>query len=316
MRITLLAGGVGGARFLRGVRAAAPEAQVTVIGNTGDDITLFGLHVSPDLDTVMYALGGGISEERGWGRDDESYTVQSELAAYGAGPDWFTLGDRDFATHIVRTAMLKAGLPLSAATRQLCERWQPGVTLLPMTDDDVQTQVLIDDDAGRRTVHFQEWWVRLHAKVPALQFTASGAERATPAPGVLDAIAEADFVLLPPSNPVVSIGIILTIPGIADAVAAKTVVGVSPVIGGAPVRGMADACLTAIGVKTSAAAVAAHYGARLLNGWLVDTADAEATEAAELEGIAVRALPLYMTDLAATAAMATAAIELAAELAR
>ena len=316
MRITLLAGGVGGARFLRGVRAAAPEAQITVIGNTGDDITLFGLHVSPDLDTVMYTLGGGISEDQGWGRDDERYTVQSELAAYGAGPDWFSLGDRDFATHILRTAMLKAGLPLSAVTLQLCERWQPGVTLLPMTDDDVQTQVLIDEDAGRRTVHFQEWWVRLHAKVPALKFTAAGAGSATPAPGVLDAIADADFVLLPPSNPVVSIGIILTIPGIADAVAAKTVVGVSPVIGGAPVRGMADACLATIGVKTSATAVAAHYGARLLDGWLVDTSDAEATTAAELRGIAVRAVPLYMTDLAATAAMATAAIELAAELTR
>ena len=316
MRITLLAGGVGGARFLRGVRAAAPEAQITVIGNTGDDITLFGLHVSPDLDTVMYTLGGGINADQGWGRDDESYTVQSELAAYGAGPDWFSLGDRDFATHIARTAMLKAGLPLSVVTRQLCERWQPGVTLLPMTDDDVQTQVLIDGDTGRRTVHFQEWWVRLHAKVPALRFTAAGAERATPAPGVLAAIADADFVLLPPSNPVVSIGIILTVPGIADAVAAKTVVGVSPIIGGAPVRGMADACLTAIGVKTSATAVAAHYGARLLDGWLVDTADAEATTAIELEGIAVRAVPLYMTDLAATAAMATAAIDLAAELTR
>src|SRR5258708_3454333 len=300
MRITLLAGGVGGARFLRGVRAAAPEAQITVIGNTGDDITLFGLHVSPDLDTVMYTLGGGISEDQGWGRDDERYTVQSELAAYGAGPDWFSLGDRDFATHILRTAMLKAGLPLSAVTLQLCERWQPGVTLLPMTDDDVKTQVLIDEDAGRRTVHFQEWWVRLHAKVPALKFTAAGAGSATPAPGVLDAIADADFVLLPPSNPVVSIGIILTIPGIADAVAAKTVVGVSPVIGGAPVRGMADACLATIGVKTSATAVAAHYGARLLDGWLVDTSDAEATTAAELRGIAVRAVPLYMTDLAAT----------------
>src|SRR6185437_2730483 len=316
MRITLLAGGVGGARFLRGVRAAVPEAQITVIGNTGDDITLFGLHVSPDLDTVMYTLGGGISEEQGWGRDNESYTVQSELAAYGAGPDWFSLGDRDFATHIVRTSMLKAGLPLSAVTRQLCERWQPGVTLLPMTDDDVQTQVLIDEAAGRRMVHFQEWWVRLHAKVPALRFTAAGAEHATPAPGVIDAIADADFVLLPPSNPVVSIGIILAIPGIADAIAAKTVVGVSPVIGGAPVRGMADACLAAIGVKTSAAAVAAHYGSALLDGWLVDTSDADAIGAAGLKGITVRAVPLYMTDLAATAAMATAAIELAAELTR
>jgi LPPG:FO 2-phospho-L-lactate transferase len=316
MRITLLAGGVGGARFLRGLRAAAPDAQITVIGNTGDDITLFGLHVSPDLDTVMYTLGGGISEEQGWGRSGETFAVGSELAAYGAGPDWFTLGDRDFATHIVRTEMLKAGLPLSAVTRQLCERWQPGVTLLPMTDDDVQTQVLIDDGDGSRTVHFQEWWVRLHAKIPALSFIAAGAESASPAPGVLDAIAEADFVLLPPSNPVVSIGVILAIPGIAEAVSAKTVVGLSPVIGGAPVRGMADACLTTIGVQTSAAAVGAHYGAELLNGWLVDTADAAAALAPELTGITVRAVPLYMTDVPATAAMATAAIDLAKELTR
>src|SRR5579863_8380388 len=137
-----------GARFLRGLRAAAPDAEITVIGNTGDDIKLFGLHVSPDLDTVMYTLGGGISEEQGWGRSGETFAVGSELAAYGAGPDWFTLGDRDFATHIVRTAMIGDGQPLSAVTRHLCERWQPGVTLLPMTDDDVQTQVLIDDGDG------------------------------------------------------------------------------------------------------------------------------------------------------------------------
>jgi LPPG:FO 2-phospho-L-lactate transferase len=319
MRITLLAGGVGGARFLRGLRMAAPDAEITVIGNTGDDITLFGLHVCPDLDTVMYTLGGGISEEQGWGRADESYAVQSELTAYGAGPDWFRLGDRDFATHIARTSMLGAGLPLSMVTRQLCERWQPGVTLLPMTDDNVQTHVVIDDEAGRRTVHFQEWWVRLHAKVPALSFIASGAQQAAPAPGVLQAIEEADFVVLPPSNPVVSIGVILTIPGIAEAVRAKTVVGVSPVIGGAPVRGMADACLAAIGVRTSAAAVAAHYGRDLLDGWLVDSSDASAVcsvESTELAGIAIRALPLLMTDVPATAAIARAAIDLAAELAR
>ena len=316
MRITLLAGGVGGARFLRGLREADPDAEVTVIGNTGDDIHLFGLHVCPDLDTVMYTLGGGINDEQGWGREGETYAVQSELAAYGAGPDWFSLGDRDFATHIARTAMLRTGLPLSEVTRQLCERWRPGVTLLPMTDDDVQTHVLIDDDAGRRTVHFQEWWVRLHAKVPAVGFVAPGAELAAPAPGVLQAIDDADFVLLPPSNPVVSIGIILAIPGIADAVRAKTVVGVSPVIGGAPVRGMADACLAAIGVKTSAAAVAAHYGPELLNGWLVDSSDAHALDDAELAGIAVRALPLYMTDVPAAAAIAKAAIALATELSR
>jgi len=314
MRITLLAGGVGGARFLRGLRAAAPEAEITVIGNTGDDIDLFGLHVCPDLDTVMYTLGGGINDEQGWGRAGETYAVQSELAAYGAGPDWFSLGDRDFATHIARTSMLRAGLALSEATKQLCERWRPGVTLLPMTDDDVQTHVLIHDEAGRRAVHFQEWWVRLHAKVPALGFIAAGADRAGPAPGVLQAIADADFVLLPPSNPVVSIGVIFAIPGIVDAVSAKTVVGVSPVISGAPVRGMADACLAAIGVKTTAAAVAAHYGPGLLNGWLVDASDAEAVEDAELAGIAVRALPLYMTDVPAAAAIAAAAVDLATEL--
>jgi LPPG:FO 2-phospho-L-lactate transferase len=316
MRITLLAGGVGAARFVRGLKAEAPDAQITVIGNTADDITLFGLHVSPDLDTVMYTLGGGISEEQGWGRDRETFTVLSELAAYGAGPDWFSLGDRDFATHIHRTSMLAAGLPLSAATRVLCQRWRPGVELLPMSDDPVQTQVLLRADGQERTVHFQEWWVRLHAEVPAAGFVFAGADSAAPAPGVLDAIAAADLVLLPPSNPVVSIGPILAVPGIAEAVRAKTVVGVSPIIGGAPVRGMADACLTAIGVPSTAAAVGARYGPDLLSGWLVDVQDKAAEDSPELAGIAVRALPLYMTDVPATAAIARAALALAAELAR
>jgi LPPG:FO 2-phospho-L-lactate transferase len=314
MRICVLAGGVGGARFLRGLRAAEPGAEITVVGNTGDDISLFGLHVSPDLDTVMYTLGGGISEEQGWGRADETFTVLRELGAYGSEPDWFSLGDRDFATHIARTSMLTAGLPLSAVTRALCERWQPGVTLLPMSDDPVTTHVVIDDGDGTRAVHFQEWWVRLHARVPARQIMATGAERAAPAPGVLDAIAAADLVLLPPSNPVVSVGIILSVPGIAAAVRAKTVVGVSPIIGGAPVRGMADACLAAIGVPTTAAAVGAHYGPGLLDGWLVDEQDADAVTAPELSGISVRSLPLYMTDLQASGEIARTAVALAKEL--
>ena len=314
MRITVLAGGVGGARFLRGLLAAAPDAEITVIGNTGDDITLFGLHVSPDLDTVMYTLGGGISEDQGWGRDQESFTVLHELAAYGCEPDWFSLGDRDFATHIARTAMLTAGLPLSAATSALCERWQPGVTLLPMSDDTIETHVVIDDGSGPRTVHFQEWWVRLHAAVPARRIMAAGAQDAAPAPGVLEAIAAADFVLLPPSNPVVSVGTILSVPAIAAAVRAKTVVGISPIIGGAPVRGMADACLASIGVPTTAAAVGAHYGADLLDGWLVDEKDADAVAAPELAGITVRSIPLYMTDLQASAEIARAAVALAQEL--
>ena len=316
MRITVLAGGIGAARFLRGLKAAAPGAEITVVGNTGDDISLFGLHVSPDLDTVMYTLGGGISEEQGWGRAQETYAVLAELAEYGAGPDWFSLGDRDLATHITRTKMLNEGRPLTAVTSRLCERWQPGVTLLPMSDDRVETRVVLDDDQGRRTVHFQEWWVRLHAAVPAAEIIAAGAAGAKPAPGVLEAIAAADFVLLPPSNPVVSIGIILAVPGIAEAVSAKTVVGVSPIIGGAPVRGMADACLAAIGVQTSATAVAAHYGAGLLDGWLVDEQDKAAADAPELAGIAVRALPLYMTDLSASAEIARAALALAGELSR
>jgi LPPG:FO 2-phospho-L-lactate transferase len=314
MRITVLAGGVGAARFLRGLRAAVPDADVTVIGNTGDDFTPFGLHVSPDLDTVMYTLGGGINEDQGWGREGETRAVLTELAAYGAGPGWFGLGDKDIATHILRGQLLARGRTLSEVTRRLCDRWQPGVTLLPMSDDPVRTHVTVEQDGRLQELHFQEWWVRLHAGVPAVRIAAVGAAQARPAPGVLEAIDAADFVLFPPSNPVVSIGVILAVPGIADAVRAQTVVGVSPIIGGAPVRGMADACLTAIGVQTTAAAVAAHYGADLIDGWLVDTRDKDAADAPELASIAVRARPLYMTSVAATAEIARAAVELALEV--
>ena len=316
MRITVLAGGVGAARFLRGLRAAVPDADITVIGNTGDDFTPFGLHVCPDLDTVMYTLGGGISEEQGWGRAGESHTVLSELAAYGAGPDWFGLGDLDIATHILRNQLLAEGRTLSEVTQRLCARWRPGIRLLPMSDDPVRTHVTVELDGREQELHFQEWWVRLHAEVPASKIDAVGAARARPAPGVLEAIEAADFVLLPPSNPVVSVGPVLAVPGIADAVQAKTVVGVSPIIGGAPVRGMADACLAAIGVETSAAAVAAHYGPELINGWLVDEQDKAACDDPALAGIAVRALPLYMRDVTSSAAIAQAAVDLAKELAR
>jgi LPPG:FO 2-phospho-L-lactate transferase len=311
MRIVSLAGGIGGARFLRGLKAAAPDAEITVIGNTGDDITLFGLRVCPDLDTVMYTLGGGINEEQGWGRADETFTVKSELAAYGVEPQWFGLGDRDFATHIVRTQMLSAGYPLSQVTEALCTRWNPGVRLIPMSDDRTETHVVIEDEKGRRAIHFQEWWVRLRASIPARQIVLVGADDAKPAPGVLEAIAEADAVILPPSNPVVSIGTILQIPGIRAALEPKTVVGVSPIIGGAPVRGMADACLTAIGVPTTAQAVLELYGRPLIDGWLV----AEQDEDVALDGVRVVARPLLMTDLDATADIARAALRLAEEVA-
>jgi LPPG:FO 2-phospho-L-lactate transferase len=315
LRITALAGGIGGARFLRGLRHAVPDAEITVIGNTADDITLHGLHISPDLDTVMYTLGGGIHEAQGWGRSDETFSVADELAAYGAQPDWFTLGDRDLATHIIRTQMLAAGYPLSAVTEALTDRWQPGVRLLPMTDDRVETHVVIDEGDGRRAIHFQEWWVRLHAKVPAEQIVIVGVDSARPAPGVLDALSSADVVLLPPSNPVVSIGPILAVAGTRDALVAASapVVGLSPIISGAPVRGMADACLSAIGVETSAAAVAGLY-ADFLDGWLVDESDAAAVPVIETTGIRSIGVPLLMRDIDAAAAMAMRALELADEL--
>ncbi|MER7736432.1 2-phospho-L-lactate transferase [Streptomyces erythrochromogenes] len=315
MRIVVLAGGIGGARFLSGLKSAVPDADITVIGNTGDDIHLFGLKVCPDLDTVMYTLGGGINEDQGWGRADESFTVKEELAAYGVGPTWFGLGDRDFATHIVRTQMLGAGYPLSAVTEALCDRWQPGVRLLPMSDDRVETHVAITE-AGtgeRRVIHFQEYWVRLRASVDAEAVVPVGAEQAKPGPGVLEAIAAADVILFPPSNPVVSVGTILAVPGIREAIAAADapVVGLSPIVGGAPVRGMADKVLAAVGVESTAAAVALHYGTELLDGWLVDTSDAAAVTEVEAAGITCRAVPLMMTDLEATAEMARAALELA-----
>ncbi|MBM9621232.1 2-phospho-L-lactate transferase [Streptomyces zhihengii] len=316
MRIVVLAGGIGGARFLRGLKQAAPGADVTVIGNTGDDIHLFGLKVCPDLDTVMYTLGGGIDEEQGWGREDESFRVKGELAAYGVGPEWFGLGDRDFATHIVRTQMLAAGYPLSAVTEALCARWKPGVRLLPMSDDRVETHVAVTLDGERRVVHFQEYWVRLRASVDAEAVVPVGAEQAKPGPGVLEAIAAADVILFPPSNPVVSVGTILSVPGIREAIAEAgvPVVGLSPIVGGAPVRGMADKVLAAVGVEATASAVARHYGSGLLDGWLVDSVDASVVDEVEAAGIRCRAVPLMMTDTDATAEMARAALALAEEV--
>ncbi|MFG3149228.1 2-phospho-L-lactate transferase [Streptomyces sp. M41(2017)] len=324
MRIVVLAGGIGGARFLRGLQRAVPDADITVIGNTGDDIHLFGLKVCPDLDTVMYTLGGGINEEQGWGRAEETFHLKEELAAYGVGPEWFGLGDRDFATHIVRTQMLGAGYPLSAVTEALCDRWKPGVRLIPMSDDRVETHVAVtlpDGDAAdgageRKVIHFQEYWVRLRASVPAEAIVPVGAEQAKPAPGVLEAIGEADVILFPPSNPVVSVGTILAVPGIREAIAEAgvPVVGLSPIVGDAPVRGMADKVLAAVGVESTAAAVAEHYGSGLLDGWLVDTVDASVVERVESAGIRCRAVPLMMTDLDATTRMAREALALAEEV--
>jgi LPPG:FO 2-phospho-L-lactate transferase len=325
VRVTVLVGGVGGARFLLGVKAALglpatgegeSEHEITAVVNVGDDVWMHGVRICPDLDTCMYTLAGGIDTERGWGRVGETWTVRDELAAYGAEPTWFGLGDRDLATHLVRSRMLRAGYALSDVTAALCDRWRPGVRLLPATDDRVETHVVVDDpDTGpqaRKAIHFQEWWVRYHAEPTAHEIVSVGADQASVLPAVRDAIRDADAVLLAPSNPVVSIGTILAVPGARDALreTRAKVVGLSPIVGGKPVRGMADACLTAIGVETTAEAVGRHLGARadggVLDGWLVHSGDT-----ADVPGVDVRSVPLLMTDVEATAEMARRALELA-----
>jgi LPPG:FO 2-phospho-L-lactate transferase len=308
MRIVVLSGGIGGAKFLVGVRAQARAlgAEVTAVVNVGDDVRMHGLQICPDLDSVMYTLGGAHDPGRGWGRVGESWVVKEELAAYGAEPSWFGLGDKDTATHLVRTQMLNAGYPLSAVTAALCARWQPGVTMLPATDDRLETHVVVDVDGERKAIHFQEWWVRYRGDLPTHRFVFVGAEATKPAPGVLEAIAEADVVLVAPSNPI-------AVPGLREAIAAgpAPVIGVSPIIGDSPIRGMADKCLATVEVEVSAAGVGALYGARaaggLLDGWLVDTSDA----ATEVPGVPTSAVPLWMSSEEATAQMVKDALALA-----
>jgi LPPG:FO 2-phospho-L-lactate transferase len=307
------------------VQRSGSDTTVTVVANTGDDLWVHGLKVCPDLDTVMYTLGDGIDTGRGWGRVEETWHAKEELAAYGVEPAWFGLGDRDLATHLVRTQMLDAGYPLSAVTAALCRRWLAPtygerLELLPMSDERVETHVVIDDpDSGeRRAVHFQEYWIRHQAAVTAHAVVPIGIEDAKPGPGVLEALTETDLVLVPPSNPVVSVGTILGVPGVRDALMATSapVVGVSGIIGGDHVRGMARQLLEVIGVEVSAAGVAEHYGARshggVLDGWLVDTSDSEVVDRVEAAGIRCRAVPLWMVDPGTTAEMVAAALTLAA----
>lgn len=335
-----MAGGVGGARFLLGARRLLgldapsdrddPPHRVDAVVNVGDDAWMHGVRICPDLDTCMYTLGGGIDPERGWGHSGETWNARDELAAYGVQPDWFGLGDKDLGTHLVRTQMLNAGFRLTDVTEALCTRWSPGVSLLPVTDDRCETHVVVpaDTDTGtddaadpggpdQRAIHFQEWWVRYRAQLPASDFVQIGAQQATPTEETLESIASADLVVVAPSNPVVSVGAVLAVPGIRAALRSTSapVIGVSPVIDGSVLRGMADKCLTAIGVETSALAVARHYGARsgtgLLDGWLVAPGDGPEDGSGAVDGVAVREAPLLMTDPNATADMLTAAIELA-----
>lgn len=321
-RVVVLAGGVGGSKFTLGVRAALRERGIddtarvlTVVVNTGDDLWLSGVRLQPDIDSVTYALAGVNDTQRGWGRAGDTERVNHELREWGAGWPWFTLGDLDLGTHLARTGWLREGLTPTQVIERMSRRWPLGARLLPMTDAEVDTIVTVRDGGGIRPLHFQEWWTRHRATLDPVGFENPGITTATPAPGVVDAIADADIVLIAPSNPVVSIGPILSVPGVREALRSTSapVVGVSPIIGGRVVRGMADVCLTAIGVETSASAVAGHYGARadggLLDAWLIAEEDAELAADVDRRGIRPVVRPLWMTDAAASTALAAAALD-------
>lgn len=274
MRVTAVAGGIGAGKFLRGlVRAVAPE-DVTVVGNTGDDIVMHGVHVSPDLDSVTYWLGGVMDRDRGWGRRDETFRATEELRSFDPEQAWFNLGDLDLATHLFRTNLLAAGVTLSEATARIAARFGVASRILPMTDDPVATRVTVVSGGEEQDLHFQEYWVKRGARDEVKAIRYEGAERARPAPGVLEAIAGANAIAICPSNPVASVGPILAVPGIREALAARrdAVVGVSPIVGGAPLAGMADKLMPAAGFAVTALGAAECYRG-LLGGWVIDRVD-------------------------------------------
>ncbi|WP_273168386.1 2-phospho-L-lactate transferase [Actinomyces israelii] len=291
MRIAVVAGGVGGARFTRGLRDLG-ENDLSIIVNVGDDAWVDGLRVCPDLDSQMYALAGIHDSDRGWGRRGDSMRIDAELRAWDFGARWFTLGDLDIAAHIMRTAMLHEGSSLTEATDRLCSRWNLGARLLPASDDRAETWVDCPSLGG--PVHFQEWWVR-HRAIPRPTRFLSRPGGAELSDAAQRALALAELVIVAPSNPVVSIDPVLNLKGARAAFAAcpAPVVGISPVVGGRVLRGMGDVCLSTIGVSVSAAGVAEHYGARgdgLLDAWVVDEVDAG--DVPRIEALGIRSIPV------------------------
>ena len=311
MKVTALAGGIGAGKFLRGlVRAVAP-GDVTVVVNTGDDIAMHGLHVSPDLDSVTYWLGDVFDRERGWGRRDETFRATEELRSFDPDRAWFNLGDLDLATHLFRTNLLAGGRTLSDATAAIASRFGVESRMLPMSDDPVATRIVVVSDGAELDLHFQEYWVRRGGRDEVKAIRYEGAEHARPAPGVLEAVADADAIVLCPSNPVASIGPILAVPGIRDGLSARRadVVGVSGIVAGAPLAGMADRLMPAAGAEVSAAGAAACYEG-ILGAWVVDDADRASIARIEATGVRVGATDSIMTDDAKAEAVARVALEL------
>jgi LPPG:FO 2-phospho-L-lactate transferase len=302
MKTVIVSGGVGGARFVRGVADVGPAADVTVIGNVGDDVEVLGMHVSPDLDSVVYALASLNDEERGWGRAGETWQALETVKALG-GEAWFGLGDSDLGLHLVRTQALRAGEPLSAVTARICTALGVATRLLPATDDLLRTW--IGTAAGE--FPFQEWFVARGHRDEAERLRFEGADSAAPAPGVLEAIDAADLLLIAPSNPYVSIAPILAVSAIRDAIATRRVpcVAVSPLIGGKAVKGPADRMLTRLAGGTSPRHVASCY-AGLIDSIVVDEADADDLEGlGDVEPLVTRTL---MSDEAARRRLAETAL--------
>ncbi len=291
MKITALAGGVGGAKLADGLARSLSADELTVIVNIGDDFDYLGLHICPDLDTVCYTLAGLANPDTGWGRAQESWVVLDNISKLG-GPAWFHLGDQDIATHIERTRRLKAGESLSQIVKVFCKAWGIGVNVLPMSDQDVRTIV---QTKGLGDLEFQDYFVRNHCEPEVTGFRFHGIETAMPAPGVIEAIRQADYIIICPSNPWVSIAPILSVPGIRQEIRKKIVVAVSPIIGGQAVKGPAAKMFHELGMEASAMAVASQYK-DFLKGYVLDTKDTSNIETIKQWGI----IPLVSDTLMKT----------------
>jgi len=298
---TVLCGGVGAARFLSGLLRVVDPSTVSAIVNVGDDTVLHGLHISPDIDTVTYTLAGAINPETGWGLRDETWQAMDMVAQYG-GPSWFRLGDRDLGTHLYRTGRLSEGASLSTVTAEIARAWGLTLRLLPATDDRLRTMVTVADEGE---IGFQDYFVGRQHSVPVTGLRFDGADDAQPAPGVLDAIERSDVVVIAPSNPLVSIGPVLAVPGVRQAMqsARERVVAVSPIVAGAALKGPADRMLRELGHEDSVVGVARLYAA-IASVLVVDEADADAAADVEATGMRCVVVPTVMSSPEIAAALA------------